>query len=55
LLAFLATWFALRGLGNTGLWIAMLVLYASRGGLQALRYPGNLRASFAPTTAAGPG
>ena len=46
LLAFLATWFALRGLGNTGLWIAMLVLYASRGGLQALRYPVNLRASF---------
>jgi MATE family multidrug resistance protein len=46
LLGFLATWFALRGLGNTGLWIAMLVLYASRGGLQALRYPVNLRASF---------
>lgn len=46
LLCFLATWFALRGLGNTGLWIAMLVLYASRGGLQALRYPANLRASF---------
>src|SRR6202034_1963686 len=46
LLAFLATWFALRGLGNTGLWIAMLVLYASRGGLQALRYPVNLRATF---------
>ena len=46
LLCFLATWFALRGLGNTGLWIAMLVLYASRAGLQALRYPANLRASF---------
>ena len=46
LLCFLATWFALRGLGNTGLWIAMLVLYAARGGLQALRYPVNLRASF---------
>jgi len=46
LLCFLATWFALRGLGNTGLWIAMLVLYASRGGLQALRYPVNLRATF---------
>jgi MATE family multidrug resistance protein len=46
LLGFLATWFALRGLGNTGLWIAMLVLYAARGGLQALRYPVNLRASF---------
>jgi MATE family multidrug resistance protein len=47
LLAFLATWFALRGLGNTGLWIAMLVLYAARGALQALRYPVNLRACFA--------
>ena len=46
LLCFLATWFALRGLGNTGLWTAMLVLYASRGGLQALRYPVNLRATF---------
>ena len=46
LLCFLATWFALRDLGNTGLWIAMLVLYASRGGLQALRYPVNLRATF---------
>ena len=46
LLGFLATWFALRGLGNTGLWIAMLVLYGARGGLQALRYPANLRASF---------
>jgi multidrug resistance protein, MATE family len=46
LLSFLATWFALRGLGNTGLWAAMLVFYAARGGLQALRYPANLRASF---------
>jgi MATE family multidrug resistance protein len=44
--AFLAAWFLLRGLGNTGLWTAMLVLYAARGGLQALRYPANLRASF---------
>jgi MATE family multidrug resistance protein len=55
LLCFLATWFALRGLGNTGLWIAMLVLYASRGGLQALRYPVNLRASFPRLAAASPG
>ena len=47
LLFFLATWFALRGLGNTGLWIAFLVHYAARGGLQALRYPANLRVSFA--------
>jgi MATE family multidrug resistance protein len=46
LLLFLAAWFALRGLGNTGLWIAFLVHYAARGGLQALRYPANLHASF---------
>ena len=55
LLAFLATWFVLRGLGNTGLWIAFLVHYAARGGLQALRYPVNLRASFAQIAAAGAG
>jgi MATE family multidrug resistance protein len=54
LLCFLATWFALRGLGNTGLWIAMLVLYASRGGLQALRYPVNLRATFGDGLSAHP-
>jgi multidrug resistance protein, MATE family len=46
LMIFLATWFALRGFGNAGLWTAMLALYAARGGLQALRYPANLRASF---------
>jgi MATE family multidrug resistance protein len=47
LLCFLATWYGLRGFGNSGLWIAMLVLYGARGGLQALRYSANLRASFA--------
>jgi MATE family multidrug resistance protein len=46
LLIFLATWFALRSFGNSGLWTAMLALYAARGGLQALRYGANLRASF---------
>lgn len=46
LLIFLTTWFALREFGNTGLWFALLVLYAARGGLQAWRYPANLRASF---------
>jgi len=46
LLIFLATWFALRAFGNAGLWMAMLALYAARGGLQAMRYPANLRASF---------
>jgi MATE family multidrug resistance protein len=46
LLIFLATLFSLRSLGNTGLWVAMLMLYTARGGLQALRYPAMLRASF---------
>jgi MATE family multidrug resistance protein len=53
LLIFLGTWFALRGFGNTGLWGALLVFYAARGGLQALRYPANLRASFAQVPAPG--
>jgi len=52
LLIFLGTWFALRAFGNAGLWTAFLIFYAARGGLQALRYPANLRASFgeAPVT-----
>jgi MATE family multidrug resistance protein len=47
LLMFFAAWFSLRSFGNAGLWSAMLVFYATRGGLQALRYPALLRASFA--------
>src|SRR5262249_14332283 len=47
LVIFLAAWFALRGFGNYGLWGAILVHYAARGGLQALAYPGLLRRSFA--------
>jgi MATE family multidrug resistance protein len=46
LLIFLAAWLALRSFGNAGLWGAFLVHYAARGGLQALRYPALLRASF---------
>ena len=46
LLIFLAAWFALRSFGNAGLWGALLVHYAARGGLQALRYPALLRKSF---------
>jgi multidrug resistance protein, MATE family len=46
LASFLAAWFALRSLGNAGLWAAQLVFYAARGGLQALRYPALVRASF---------
>ena len=43
---FLAAWFALRSFGNAGLWGALLVHYAARGGLEALRYPALLRKSF---------
>ena len=46
LAAFLAAWFALRSFGNAGLWAAQLVHYAARGGLQALRYPALVKASF---------
>ncbi len=47
LLIFLGAWLALRSFGNTGLWGALLVHDAARGGLQALRYPALLKASFA--------
>jgi multidrug resistance protein, MATE family len=47
LLFFLAAWLALRSFGNAGLWGALLVHYAARGGLEALRYPALLRKSFA--------
>jgi multidrug resistance protein, MATE family len=43
---FLTAWLALRSFGNAGLWGALLVHYAARGGLQALRYPAMLRKSF---------
>jgi MATE family multidrug resistance protein len=43
---FLAAWFSLRSYGNAGLWGALLVHYAARGGLEALRYPALLKKSF---------
>jgi multidrug resistance protein, MATE family len=46
LLLFLGAWLALRSFGNAGLWGALMVHYAARGGLQALRYPALVRASF---------
>ncbi|ABD09302.1 MATE efflux family protein [Rhodopseudomonas palustris HaA2] len=51
LVLFFASWLALRPLGNTGLWIALLLHYVWRGGLQALRYPAMLRTSFPAATA----
>jgi multidrug resistance protein, MATE family len=50
LLIFVTAWLSLRSFGNAGLWGALLVHYAARGGLQALRYPAMLRASFANAT-----
>jgi len=47
LVIFFAAWLALRSLGNAGLWGALLVHYVARGGLEALRYPALLKASFA--------
>jgi MATE family multidrug resistance protein len=46
-LIFLAAWVLLTPLGNAGLWVALLTFFVARGVLQALRYPGLLRASFA--------
>jgi MATE family multidrug resistance protein len=43
---YIASWVALAGFGNTGLWIAFLIFMLSRGVLQALRYPAMVRASF---------
>lgn len=46
LIIYFAAWALLRPFGNVGLWGALLVHYAARGGLQALRYPALLRRSF---------
>ncbi|MET0222525.1 MAG: MATE family efflux transporter, partial [Tardiphaga sp.] len=44
---YIAAWFALAGLGNSGLWIAFLAFMLSRGLLQSWRYPALVRTSFA--------
>ncbi|MGB6400340.1 MAG: MATE family efflux transporter [Bradyrhizobium sp.] len=46
LVIFFGAWLALRPFGNAGLWGALLVHYAARGGLEALRYRWLFRASF---------
>lgn len=43
---FLGTWWALQSFGNAGLWSALMASYVSRGGLQAVRYPAQFRATF---------
>jgi MATE family multidrug resistance protein len=44
---YLATFAALSGLGNHGLWLAFLTFLLARGLLQAARYPALVRSSFA--------
>lgn len=36
---YLASWWLLQPLDNTGLWIALLIFFIARGALQAARYP----------------
>jgi MATE family multidrug resistance protein len=43
---YLGSWWALRGYGNAGLWVAILVFLAARGALQAARYPALVRTTF---------
>jgi MATE family multidrug resistance protein len=46
---YLAIWWSTLPLGNTGLWIAILVFFGARGALQAARYPALARATFGDT------
>jgi len=46
---YLASWWASQSHGNAGLWTALLAFLASRGLLQAMRYPALLRATFDKT------
>ena len=48
---YFGVWWALRPLGNAGLWLALLGFLLARGVLQALRYPALARATFADATA----
>jgi MATE family multidrug resistance protein len=48
---YLAAWWLTRPLGNTGLWISILIYFGARGALQAARYPALARATFNPATA----
>lgn len=49
---YFAVWWLTLPLGNTGLWIAILVFFGARGALQAARYPALARGTFRPATAA---
>jgi MATE family multidrug resistance protein len=43
---YLAVWWATQGLGNSGLWIAILTFLAARGLLQACFYPRLVKGTF---------
>jgi MATE family multidrug resistance protein len=53
---YIATFFALHSLGNTGLWSALLVFLITRGLTQAMRYPALVQSTFpeAQSAAASP-
>jgi len=46
LATYLAAWYLLHGLGNTGLWISFLIFQMSRGLYQGARFPALARRSF---------
>jgi MATE family multidrug resistance protein len=48
---YLVTWWLTLPLGNTGLWIAILMFFGSRGALQAARYPALVGTTFSSATA----
>ena len=47
LATYFAVWWLTESLGNAGLWIAFLVFFLARGGLQAARYPALVARPFA--------
>lgn len=51
LVLYLAAWWLMRPLGNTGLWLSILIYFGARGMLQAARYPALARATFNPAKA----
>ena len=48
---YFAAWWITLPLGNTGLWLSILVFLGVRGALQAARYPALARTTFTPATA----
>lgn len=50
---YLAIWWLLQPLGNTGLWVALLMFFLARGVLQMVRYPALSRATFPGAQVAG--